>query len=284
MVKTNWTKATTDANKALMGLLSCIQSGCNAWIEVRKNGDQDYPVEKVNPELDNPFNWEFAYGTPRNEEEMAKHRYLNDTEKDLTYNWTDAFGTPEAIEKYQKTGEVTPGLFNGQGTSCPVRIVDANRYRKEIKGDGYEYNFWAAYWRPKEGIDVYVLDDEIDEVFVICYDNSPENIPDKKDLIRKAGEFLLAYADGLNRTEAAGSESNRGPDEVVGERSLDLTISAKKEGYDVRIYDSQTGSDTQISCEDLPSIGKNTHGNSLMEEIQFWVDSIREEACGGEEE
>ena len=82
---TNWTAATNNPNKAIIGLVSCLESGKNAWIEIRKNGEQDYPLKIKNPALENPFNWEIMYGVPRNEKEMMNHKYFNDTEKDLTY-------------------------------------------------------------------------------------------------------------------------------------------------------------------------------------------------------
>lgn len=281
MIKTSWMAATTDINEAIVGLLSCIQNGYNAWIEVRKNGNQDYPVMIPNPELDDPFNWTSAYGMPRNEKELASQHYLNETSKDLAYNWTAVLGTPEAVEEYKKSRKISPELFSGGSVCCPVRIEDANRYRKPI--DGYEYGFWMNIWKPKKGIPLYVPDKGIDNVFVVCYETDSEKAPDLKQQLRRAGKFLLDYARRLDKIQNNDSEDDRDPDAVVGERSLDLTISAKKKGYDIQVYDSQTGSNTKISCEDLPSIGKNTHGNSLMEEIQFWVDSIREEACGGEE-
>ena len=79
-VHTTWTEATTNVNKAMIMLLSCLDSGKNAWIELRKNGDQAYPIKMKNPELDNPFNWEMSYSTPRNEKEMMNYKYFNDTE------------------------------------------------------------------------------------------------------------------------------------------------------------------------------------------------------------
>lgn len=45
-VCTNWTRATTNLLDAIESLHSAIKYGCNAWIEIRKNGDQSYPIEK----------------------------------------------------------------------------------------------------------------------------------------------------------------------------------------------------------------------------------------------
>ena len=101
-VYTTWAEATNNASKAMMGLISCIESGKNAWIEVRRNGDQAYPIKIKNPALDDPYNWEMNYGVPKNENDFLNDHYFNETEKDLTYNWIACFGEKEAIEEYQK--------------------------------------------------------------------------------------------------------------------------------------------------------------------------------------
>lgn len=194
-VYTTWTEATNNANKAMMGLISCVDSGRNAWIEVRKNGEQEHPIKKKNPELDNPFNWEMAYGVPRNEKEMMNHNYFNDTEKDLTYNWTACFGEKEAIKEYQNNGTITKELFNGIGVCHPVRIKDVVFYRRNIVGENnYEYDYWTTYWKPKKEIPYWVVDDSIGDVFTICFDDKEV---DKADAIRKAALFMLEYADSI---------------------------------------------------------------------------------------
>jgi len=33
---TSWTEATTDFERALIGLFSCLNSGKNSWIEIQK--------------------------------------------------------------------------------------------------------------------------------------------------------------------------------------------------------------------------------------------------------
>lgn len=192
-VYTNWTHATTNPNEAMMGLLSCLNAGKNAWIETRKNSKQnmEYPIMKKNPELDNPFNWTMMYGTVRNNKDLESHSYFNETEKDLTYNWIACFGENDAIEEYQKNRTITKELFVGSGICHPVRIEDANYYRKEILGDSYEYDYWVTWWKPKDNITHYVIDESINEVFVICYDAGPVN---KKAAIEKTARFLMDYA------------------------------------------------------------------------------------------
>lgn len=194
-VLTNWTIATTDPGKAIMGLDSCLKAGKNAWIEIRKNGDQAFPIMKSNPELDSPFNWEMLYGTPRNMEELRSYPYINQTEKDLTYHWTYCFGEESAIKKYQETGEISAGMFKGIGIGHPVRIQDANTYR-ELIGNPYDYSYWATFWKPKAGIPFKVVDESIEEVFTICYNEDPV---DQVAALRKAGQFLLDYADRLSK-------------------------------------------------------------------------------------
>lgn len=190
-VYTTWSEATTNANKAMMQLVSCIESGKNAWIEIRKNGEQEYPIKKKNPELDNPFNWDMMYGAPRNESEMMNYKYFNDTQKDLTYNWTACFGEKNAIKEYQSNGKITKELFNGMGICHPVRIKDANFYRKNIVGDNYEYGYWVTYWKPKKNIPYWIVDDSIGEVFTICFNEEAVN---KKEAIKRAAQFIMEYA------------------------------------------------------------------------------------------
>ena len=195
-VYTNWTEATTNASKAILGLISCLESGYNAWIEVRDNGEQDYPIKIKNPELNNPFNWTMSYGVARNENEMIKHNYFNETEKDLTYNWVACFGDKEAIKLYQENGGViTKGLIHGIGICSPVRIKDANFYRKNITGDNYEYNYWVTYWKPINNIPYWIVDKSIKKVLTICYNK--KNV-DKSEAMKRAADFLYSYA---NATE-----------------------------------------------------------------------------------
>ena len=194
IMKTNWTKATVDANAAMLGLISCVQHDKNAWIEVQKNGEQEYPIMKKNPALDDPFNWTMLYGVPYNEKELTEHSYFNDTERDLTIFWTACYGIQSAIDAYQKDRTLLEGLIMGGGICHPVRIEDAVRYREMYVGDGYKYNTWTTFWKPKEGIPYYVVDERIEKVFVICYDNEPV---DAAAAIRRAAQFMLGYADSL---------------------------------------------------------------------------------------
>ena len=188
----NWTEATNNPNKAIIGLVSCLESGKNAWIEIRKNGEQDYPLKIKNPALENPFNWEMMYGVPRNEKEMMNHKYFNDTEKDLTYNWTACYGEAKAIEEYQKNGTITKEMFNGMGICHPVRIKDANFYRKNILGDNYEYGYWVTYWRAKKDIPYYIVDESIGNVFTICYN---DELCDRSEAMKRAAQFMMKYAE-----------------------------------------------------------------------------------------
>lgn len=193
-IYTTWAPATTNASKAMISLLSCLESGKNAWIEIRKNGEQSIPIKKKNPELDNPFNWVMQFGVPRDTEAMEKHHYFNETERDLTYNWIACFGELKAVEEYQQHGTITKELFKGCGICHPVRIEDANYYRKNIVGDDYHYEYWMNYWRPKDNIPYWVVDDSIGDVFTICFTN--EHV-DKAESIRKAAQFMADYADTL---------------------------------------------------------------------------------------
>lgn len=189
---TGWRKATTDPNEAMIGLVSCLDCGYNAWIELRANGDQELPVMKKNPALDDPFNWVLYYETTAGQKELETHPYFNDTEKDLTHNWIAAFSTVEAAAAYRKDGTLMEGLIAGNGgTQCPVRKTDAERYRRDITGDNYKYTFFTDFWKPKDDIPMWVLDEDVKEVFVVCY---REEKADKKTALEKAAGFMLAYA------------------------------------------------------------------------------------------
>jgi hypothetical protein len=192
-VCTGWTEATTDVNKALIGLISCLESGYNAWLEIRKNGDQDFPIKISNPVLNKPENWTMSYGIPRPKDNFANERFLNETEKDLTLNWIAVFGEKEAADNYYKTGKVSKENFKGMGYCHAVKIEDANKYRKSL--DGYSgYSYWATRWQPRNEIP-YWMSAQIEQVFTVCYTHEPCN---KAEAIRKAGEFLIQYANTIN--------------------------------------------------------------------------------------
>lgn len=194
-IDTSWTGATTDPYQAMMGLLSCLDHGTDAWIEIQKNGEQAHPIKKKNPDLENPFNWEHQYGTPRTEEALKNRVFFNQMEKELTEKWVHLFGTEEAVKKYQEEGIVSDGLFNGS-VGCPVKIEDANKARE--KTDGYQYGYWMDFWQPKDGIPYWVVDDSIDKVFVVCHTNNRvKSVKQRADIIRKAGAFMIEYANRL---------------------------------------------------------------------------------------
>lgn len=188
-ISTSWTKATQNVSEALMGLVSAINAGKNAWIEMRKNGDQAFPIQRVNPLLDDVRNWTMAYGVPRNEKDIETHRFVNAVERDLTLNYTALFGDEASAEHYYQTGELTEGNFKGMGYCHAVKMSDATEYRK--KSDGYQYGYWATFWKPKEGISYYVVDESIENVFVVCTNN--ETIHPKM-AYQRASEFLAQLA------------------------------------------------------------------------------------------
>lgn len=101
-VRTGWATAITDPRLVMPVFISCLEANRNAWIEIRKNGDQEFPIRRTNPLLDDPFNWTMNYGTLKTEKALKSYKYFNKTEKDLMHNWTACFGTKEAIEAYKK--------------------------------------------------------------------------------------------------------------------------------------------------------------------------------------
>lgn len=192
-VYTNWMVATTNPSEALMGLVSCLNVGKNAWIECRPNtkDDMEYPIMKKNPELDNPFNWTVAYGAPRMAIVGRGVQYFNETEECLTYDYTACFGTEEAVKFYQETGRITEGLVMGGSICHPVLIEDANQYREQFTKDNYKYDYWAYKWEPKDGIPYHVVDTSVEKAFVICYD---DGLMDKAEAAKRSADFLMKYA------------------------------------------------------------------------------------------
>ena len=190
MKRTNWTKATTNPYLAIAGLISCMQAHANCWIEMQKNGEQEFPIKCVNPALNNPFNWKQAFGAPAGTYEQIT--FLNKTERDLYENWTYCYGSAKAVQAYRERGEVTKELFNGSGIGCPVRIKDANAYR--AKTDGYRYGFWKTHWEPERGIPYHIADPDVGNVYVICYDDDPAE-PMEQTL--RSAQTLLNAAEQL---------------------------------------------------------------------------------------
>ena len=191
MIRTNWTTATTNYQEALLALQACKGSCRTCWLELRENGDQDFPIKIVNPVLNDPFAWEFSYGTYMSPELLLGHNFLNDTERDLTYNWIAGFGNPVAIELYRKNRELTEGLNAGIGTCFPIRIADAQKYPYPGKG-----GCMVDFWKPKKRIPAYVPDQTIGKVFTVCTDVEGDVISEIDSLERTA-KTLMEYAQYL---------------------------------------------------------------------------------------
>lgn len=202
MIRTNWTTAMTNYQEALLALQACKGSFQTCWLELRKNGDQEFPIKIVNPELDDPFAWEFSYGAYASPESLPKQKFLNETERDLTYNWIAGYGDPVAIEAYKKNRELTKGLSANTGTCFPIRIEDAQKYRDAFVGDGYVYTYpekggcMVAFWKPKKGIPAYVPDKTIGKVFVVCTDPAGD-VVSEVDSLERTAKTLMEYAQYL---------------------------------------------------------------------------------------
>lgn len=189
-----WTRPTIEPEIAVTNLISCLQHYKNAWIEMVNNCELERAITIINPELDNPFNWEFAYGTYETKNEIDKLCFINETEKDLTYNWIHGFGSAEAVKKYQSNREITKGLMLSVGVCSPIRIEDAQKYRDLFVKDGYKYKYpsasektWISHWRPKEGVKYWVPDPNIGKVFVVFFNTDPV---DRKSSLLRASDFL----------------------------------------------------------------------------------------------
>ena len=202
MVRTNWTTATTNYQDALCALRACRGSFPSCWLELRENGDQAFPINIINPALDDPFAWEFHYGTFVSPEALRAHKFLNDTQRDLTYYWIAGYGEPAAVAKYKETRELTKGLSMGVGMCYPLRIEDAQQYRDTFVGDGYVYRYpengggFVNFWKPKAGIPIYVPDKTVGKVFTVCTDMEGDIISEADSLERTA-KTLEEYAQYL---------------------------------------------------------------------------------------
>lgn len=203
---TNWCKATENPYEAIANLISCLNSGKNAWIEYQKNGEQEYPLVIKNPALENPHNWTSSVMCCGGRDDSVP--FFNETLKDLAKNWINVFSCSEkAVKAYEEKGKVTKGLIRlatdrvYETYKCNVRKKDATRYRKEFVGDDYDYEKMVGYhlWEPKEGIPYYIPDPNIDKVFVVCYNCEPVDI---KKSLRSAAEFLLNIANHEENKEA----------------------------------------------------------------------------------
>lgn len=202
VVSTNWTKAMVSYQEALLALQACKGSHEICWLELRENGNQTWPITMPNPVLEDPFAWRFSYGTIMSPEKLKSHDFLNHTQRDLTYNWIAGYGDLEAIEKYKKNREIVEGLFSGCGTSFPIRIEDAQRYRDTFTRDGYRYGkpgentCFVDFWVPKDGIEYRVPDPKVGKVLVVCFDQS-RNTVSEADSIARTAITLNEYADYL---------------------------------------------------------------------------------------
>lgn len=125
-----------------------------------KNGECDEKLYINNPEIFNVFNYVMSYGTVRNQDDRDKV-FDNPCLNDLYHNYTSCFGTKEAIELYQKNGEITKGLINGIGRNHPVKISDAIKHREMFVGDGYtNFDHWVYSWKLKDDIPRLLEQDE----------------------------------------------------------------------------------------------------------------------------
>ncbi len=166
--QTNWTQATLNLLEAIAGVISAKNAGLNAWIEQQNNGEQDYPIKILNPQLENPFNWQSSYGVPSEPSQQELER-MTPTEKELTLNWTGCFGTKEAIEAYQTKGTISKEMTTGMGISHPVKKVDLLKIRPDLNG----VNLWTTHWKPKKEFPYWVADTNIKKVFVVCTNHEP---------------------------------------------------------------------------------------------------------------
>ena len=181
-----WNTPTTDILEALLSYAGLSAHNMMGRIERRLNTEHENPLKKINPLLNDPFNWKSSCSFPMSAEERKQRieGAKNETEKDLYMNWSDCFGTREAVELYQRTGAVTKDLFNGMGVHCNIRTADMVKYLREVKKDEERADFiesynnqWGHLWTAKDGVSMWTPIEGIYTYAVYCTEK--ENKPGK---------------------------------------------------------------------------------------------------------
>lgn len=124
---TNWSHPHTNIFRGMMSLRHALASGHNAKLEKRWNSECDFPLkEKVDNQDIRCY--EFSRGSISTKDEILADTTMSDFQKHLTLNYHTCYGTPEAVQHYQKTGELQEANFRGMGTGHLVRVTDMIKY------------------------------------------------------------------------------------------------------------------------------------------------------------
>ena len=179
---TNYTDATIHKKVAMMGLVSALDRGFKAWIEIRNNKDCVYPYLKPNPNIGyQDYEGRWSYNT------VYSHNVTDTIEKDLIENWAYTFAKKEARELYINEGIVTEGLDFGIGICTNVKISDLNKLR-EGRGETF-IKAGHVQWTLK--VKRNVVDDSIGNVFVVCtYSHKLDSEDEYFNLISEGVKFL----------------------------------------------------------------------------------------------
>ena len=59
-----------------------------------------------------------------------------------------------------------------------------------------ENNYWTTYWKPRKNIPYWIVDDNVGDVFTICFN---DEVVDKSKTIKKTAQFMMEYADKISR-------------------------------------------------------------------------------------
>lgn len=163
---TNWSKATTNLFEAIKSLLSALQAGKIAHLEIMKNEDVAYPIKVENPETLKMENWTMMFGLPKQNDQVD---FWNETERYLVQECYHTYATPEAIRLFEEEGLITEELMLNGGTEYMIPFDIAREIR--LAQDGYDLatNQWArgTYYRIKDGIEHWVIDPKVKWVFVV---------------------------------------------------------------------------------------------------------------------
>ena len=163
---TNWSKATTNLFEAIKSLLSALQAGKIAHLEIMKNEDVAYPIKVKNPETLKMENWTMMFGLPKQNDQVD---FWNETERYLVQECYHTYTTPEAIRLFEEEGLITEDLLKSGGAEYMIPFDIAREIR--LAQDGYDLatNVWArgTHYCIKDDVERWVLDPSVKWVFVV---------------------------------------------------------------------------------------------------------------------
>lgn len=163
-MNTNWSTPKTNIFAAINDLRRALAAGQNARLIKARNEDCAFPI-RVKKHDEDFRNYEFSVGLMKTRSEILRDPDIDDIHKYLTLNFKTCYGSKEAVEKYYRTGCLSPDNFKGMGVGHLVRVEDmvkwlmitgdterAQMFRDQYLSDEHcnDRHFWDFY-RYKHG-------------------------------------------------------------------------------------------------------------------------------------